>query len=125
MRKSNELRGPLSKAARPVLTAAASLVVVLGLHSTGCVATVGPEPAYVEVDEAPVAIERYPRRVYDGHDVYYYRNRWYTRRGSHWAYYRETPPQLRRERHYVQQAPPARRRGYEERREAPPAVEVR
>ena len=124
MRKSNELRGPLSKAARPVLATAASLVVVLGLQSTGCVATVGPEPAYVDVDTAPVAIETYPHRVYDGHDVYYYSNRWYYRRGPGWAYYRETPPPLRRERPYVQQAPPARR-GYEERRAAPPAVEVR
>lgn len=125
MRKSNLLCGPAPKAARPALAAAASIVVVLGLHSTGCVATVGPEPAYVDVDTAPVAIETYPHRVYEGRDVYYYDDHWYYRRGPHWAYYREAPPPLRRERPYVQQAPRARHRVYEERREVPPAVQVR
>jgi hypothetical protein len=139
MRKSNELREAPRKSTRLLLGAAASLVVALGLQTTGCVATLH-DADYVEVDDAPVALETYPHRVYEGRDVYYYNDHWYYRRGPRWGYYRETPAPLRRERVYVQRAPRSRpprsrppayvrrapeRRIEPERHEAPPAVQVR
>ena len=88
----------------------AAAVVTLG----GCTATTyaEPEPAYVELTAAPVNIEPYPSTYYEGRTVYLVNNRWMYRDRGGWAYYRNEPPALYRQRTYVQQAPPAYRRGY-------------
>jgi hypothetical protein len=96
------------------------------LLSTGCYATAGgttdveyattggvAEVGYVEVNEAPIVIDvqTYPHTYYEGHNVYFYQDRWYYQDGPRWAYYRHEPQVLYRQRGYVQQAPPARYEG--------------
>lgn len=79
--------------------------------STGCYASAGATSvAYVETTEAPIVIDvqTYPHSYYEGHVVYFYQDRWYYQDGPRWAYYREEPPILYRQRGYVQQAPDAR-----------------
>lgn len=100
--------------------------VHLGL--TACTTT---EPAYAEVETAPPNIETYPQTVYEGRTVYLVNEHWYYRHGNHWAYYRQEPEYLVRQRSTVRHAPTAPVRGEhvhehrEERREAPPAQPVR
>lgn len=62
---------------------------------------------FVEAEYEPVIVETYPRYVYEGRTVYYVHDRWYTRDGDRWVYYRVEPEKLRRQRIYVQSAPPA------------------
>jgi hypothetical protein len=84
--------------------------VVIGAAAlgTGCYAHARAEPAvFVEAEYEPVRVETYPRYVYEGRTVYYVRDRWYTRDGDRWVYYRVEPETLRRQRVYVQSAPPA------------------
>jgi hypothetical protein len=78
--------------------------------SAGCYASAGTTTvAYAEATEAPVEIDvvSYPHTYYEGRAVYFYQDRWYYRDGPRWAYYREEPPTLYRQRGYVQQAPNA------------------
>lgn len=79
---------------------------------SGCYVRAQPEPVYAttEITSAPVGIETYPYVVYEGRPVYWYQDHWYYRNGNHWGYYRQEPPQLYRQRPYVQSAPPAPRR---------------
>jgi hypothetical protein len=81
----------------------------LALTSLACYATAGvdAEPVYVEADYVPPRIEVYPRYYYRGRTVYYIDGHWYHRRGSRWVYYREEPPELYRQRVYVERAPRA------------------
>jgi len=76
------------------------------------------ETADVEVTAAtiPVDITTYPSTVYEGRTVYFWGGRSYYRNGNNWAYYRQEPEGLRRQRATVQAAPPAR---HEERRDEP------
>jgi hypothetical protein len=91
---------------RIVETSVIALMAIVPFVS-GCVAEVDPEPAYatVEVDAVPPTIVQSPAVVYEGRPVYYYGDRWYFRRGEHWAYYGREPPALYRQRAYVQSAP--------------------
>jgi len=91
-----------------------ALLATLG----GCVASLQAEPVYVESGPVPVNIEIYPHTYYEGRTVYYVDNHWRYRDGARWAYYREEPAPLYRQRSYVQQAPPADRR-----QSAPPRVQ--
>ena len=81
----------------------------LSLTPIGCYATasVDPEPVYVEAVYVPPRIEVYPRYYYRGRTVYYVDGHWYHRRRTHWVYYREEPPELYRQRVYVERAPRA------------------
>jgi hypothetical protein len=86
------------------------IAVALGaLALGGCRATAyADEPVgYVEVSSAPVDVEVYPHTYYGGRQVYYVRDRWMYRDGGRWLYYRQEPPELYRQRTYIQQAPPA------------------
>ena len=77
--------------------------------ASGCVARVEEPVAYAEADYVPPSVTTYPSTVYEGRTVYYYGDRWYYRDGGRWAYYRNEPPVLYRQRTYVQAAPPAPR----------------
>ena len=84
------------------------MVIGAAALGTGCYAHARAEPAvFVEAEYEPVRVETYPRYVYEGRTVYYVRDRWYTRDGDRWVYYRVEPETLRRQRVYVQSAPPA------------------
>jgi hypothetical protein len=90
----------------------ASAVLALGAGCTGGVYagpanTDGPPAAYgapsdgdvVYVQDAPVVdIEAYPSAMYGGDYVYLVEGRWYRRGPRGWAYYRQEPPELGRER---------------------------
>ena len=101
---------------------AAALVILAACSVT-------TEPAYAEVETAPPNIETYPQTVYEGRTVYLVNEHWYYRHGNHWAYYRQEPEYLVRQRSTVRHAPPAPAREHgrehehehgEERREGPP-----
>jgi hypothetical protein len=100
-------------------------LLALTLLPLGCYATAGAEvePVYVEADYVPPHVEVYPRYYYRGRTVYLIDNRWYFRRGPHWVYYREEPPELHRHRVYVERAPraPDRREHRHSHRRARPA----
>ncbi len=70
----------------------------------GAAVTVAAGPTEADADsvydpEPPVAdIETYPSAVYDGVTVYYVGDRWYRRGPRGWAYFREEPPELGRQR---------------------------
>jgi hypothetical protein len=91
-----------------VAMAAVSFVTlpVLG----GCIATLQPEPEYVEASTVPANIEIYPHTFYEGRTVYFVNDNWYYRDGPRWAYYRQEPAPLYQHRTYIQHAPPASRR---------------
>jgi hypothetical protein len=56
----------------------------------------------VEMEAPPVEhIRVAPAVVYEGHPVYWYRNRWYYQHGGRWGYYREEPIGLRTRRYVV------------------------
>jgi hypothetical protein len=106
-------------AARGVLPLIAGAIV----FAPGCAARVYSEPvgaypetygdaAVVSVDTAPVNIEAYPHYYYGGGYAYYVDGRWYRHGSRGWGYYRQEPPELYRQRTYVQQAPAAQYRGY-------------
>jgi hypothetical protein len=90
-------------------------VVLAWLSLSSCVATVGTEPAYTEVEYAPADIEVYPHTIYEGRTVYWVGDRWYYRQGPHWVYYTREPSHLSRYRARVEQAPRAPRHEYYER----------
>lgn len=73
----------------------------------------GPAPTvvYADVEAAPVEVDiaTYPQTYYGGHAFYLYRDQWYYQDGDRWAYYRQEPPELYRQRGYVQQARPSER----------------
>lgn len=100
-----------------MLFAGVSLAAGLG---TGCYAEVTPEAEYVEAPGPELEIATYPQYEYQGQTVYLVNDRWYTRHGRGWAYYRSEPVELHRRRAYVQvarpvrRAPPARREGRHE-----------
>ncbi|MDP8999134.1 MAG: hypothetical protein M3O46_03380, partial [Myxococcota bacterium] len=91
---------------------AACLAVIA---EAGCAARVYSEPvqAYpgpaadplVYVDTVPVNIEAYPRYSYGSGYAYYVDGRWYQRGPRGWAYYREEPRELQRQRVYAAPAP--------------------
>ncbi len=88
-------------------------VAVAAIAFGGCRATTyGDEVGYVELTAAPVDVDVYPHTFYDGRAVYLVNDRWMYRDRGRWAYYRHEPPELYRQRGYVQQAPPAYRHGY-------------
>ncbi|HEX7478273.1 MAG TPA: hypothetical protein VF331_10740 [Polyangiales bacterium] len=89
--------------------------------ASGCFASVGPDPVYVEADYIPPDVTIYPHTLYQGQVVYLVNDHWYYRDGPRWVYYRREPEVLVRQRTYVQQAPRAYPRGgaAEERRQAP------
>ena len=102
-------------------------LVLAAMAAVGCTATVYPDPGdgVVYTDEAPPNIEVYPHVAYGDGYAYYVQGRWYRRTARGWGYYRNPPPELVRQRPYVQEAPPARheehREHYEEEREGPGA----
>ena len=56
----------------------------------------------VEMEAPPVEhIRVAPAVVYEGHPVYWYRNRWYYQHGGRWGYYREEPIGLRTRRYVI------------------------
>jgi hypothetical protein len=86
-----------------------AVLLALPLAPLGCYATAAAEtePVYVETVYVPAHIEVYPRYYYRGRTVYYVDGHWYHRRGSRWVYYRDEPPELYRQRVYVERAPRA------------------
>lgn len=90
---------------------------------SGCYAHAYVEPAYVEPVYVPPNVEVYPHYYYEGQTVYLIDNRWYTRHGDRWVYYRSEPEPLRRHRVEVYAAP--RARPYEPVRVAPTRVAPR
>lgn len=120
---------------RKKIRCAAATCWIVGFVTTGCVATVQPDPVYAEATYIPPRIETYPYVVYEGRPVYYVEGYWYVRRGPGWSYYRQEPPYLHRQRTYVQQAPRAPEHHYAPPPEhhhssppvqsAPPATRVR
>lgn len=106
----------------------------LGLATSGCTVHAQTEPVgYAEVTSVPVNVDTYPTTVYAGHTVYWVNDRWMYRDRGRWAYYRSEPPELYRQRRYVQAAPPApahraqprRAAPHPPRTSAPPATRVR
>jgi hypothetical protein len=92
---------------RLLRAAASSAALAL---AAGCTVHAQTEPVgYAEVTSAPTEIDAAPRSYYDGRVVYFHDDHWYYREGTRWRYYTQEPPELTRQRHYVQQAPPARR----------------
>jgi hypothetical protein len=87
----------------------ASTLLAASLTLAGCyaTATASAEPGYVEAVYIPPRVEVYPRYYYRGRTVYYVDGLWYHRRGARWVYYREEPPELYRQRVYVERAPRA------------------
>jgi hypothetical protein len=89
--------------------------VLWGAFVVGCVSLGGcsvhaqPEPVvgYSEVTSAEV--ESRPYLIYEGHPTYYVNERWVYRDRDRWVYYRDEPPELYRQRQYVQQPPRAPR----------------
>jgi len=65
--------------------------------------------AVVYVDRAPPNIEMYPHYYYGTGYAYYVDGRWYRQGPGGWGYYRQEPPELARQRPYVQVAPAAPR----------------
>ena len=92
---------------RSVLTVGAALLVAAGLG--GCYAEVTPDAAYVEAPAPAADVSVYPQYEYQGQTVYLVNDRWYTRHGDRWSYYRSEPEELHRRRAHVQAAPPAHR----------------
>jgi hypothetical protein len=113
-----------------VLAAAAC---VASAASIGCSAYVEPEEpvGYAEITYAPAPVAEtdvyaYPNVVYEGHPTYLIDGRWWYRDGGRWAYYHRPPPQLERQRQYVQRAPRAQPRDFRhEEYSAPEATRVR
>jgi hypothetical protein len=95
----------------------------LALSQSACYATASgrADVDYVEVETVPAHVEVYPSYYYSGRTVYLVDGRWYYRRGPRWVYYREEPPELHRQRRYVEQAPRAPDRREVRRRHARPA----
>jgi hypothetical protein len=61
-----------------------------------------PAVEEVVVEGPPVEhIRRAPAVVYEGHPVYWHRNRWYYQNGGRWTYYQAEPVQLRTQRYVV------------------------
>jgi hypothetical protein len=92
---------------------AAATFVLGGIAASACTAEVQARPAVVEseieeVEAPPPYVETYPQTYYEGRVVYLVNDRWYYQRRGRWVYYRTEPPELVRQRSYVQQAPPAR-----------------
>ncbi|MFI5302310.1 MAG: hypothetical protein ACHREM_29815, partial [Polyangiales bacterium] len=85
--------------------------MILASTLTGCYASVeAPTVGYADTTSAPVDIETYPSVVYEGQPVYFYGDRWWYRSGGNWAYYREEPVELHRQRDVVIRASRARGR---------------
>jgi hypothetical protein len=99
----------------------------MALGTTGCMATVDAQPAYVVTSEAPVVasetpvvaseapvvyvqsapanIEAYPREYYGGRYVYLAGGRWYSRSPRGWVVYHREPVELGRRRVVIERAP--------------------
>ncbi len=61
-----------------------------------------PRVEVVEMEAPPVEhIRVAPQVVYEGHPVYWYRNRWYYQNGGRWGYYSNEPVALRGRRYVV------------------------
>jgi hypothetical protein len=84
---------------------ALTLISALGLG--GCTVTPTPVVGYATISSGPIDIEAYPSTFYEGRRVYLYHDAWWFRDNGRWAYYRSEPPELFRQRRYVQVAPPA------------------
>ena len=110
---------PIAVAVQVTRIMAPLALLGIALGSSGCYAIAGAytDADYVEADDVPPRVEVYPSYVYSGRTVYLINDRWYYRRGPHWVYYRQEPPELYRRRVYVQRAPRAPDRRLEERRE--------
>ena len=102
----------------------------MALGTTGCMATIDAEPAYLVTSEAPVAaaeapvvyvqaapvnIEAYPREYYGGRYVYLAGGRWYSRSPRGWVVYHREPVELGRRRVVIERAPRAPQRGHSHR----------
>ena len=108
------MRIGIARGRRFVLASAAMALEI------GCGAAVYSEPvrvypapvdrdAVVYVDRAPPNIEMYPHYYYGTGYAYYVDGRWYRQGPGGWGYYRQEPPELARQRPYVQVAPAAPR----------------
>ena len=115
-------RGGAGRGSWPRWAAAPSAGAVLlgGLLSAGCTASVGGELVYghpvYPVEVAPVEIATYPRVYYHGGYAYLVEDRWYYRGPRGWVVFREEPRELYRYRaslppeHRARRAPPPRAR---------------
>lgn len=98
----------------------------MALGTTGCMATVDAQPAYVVTSEAPVVasappvvyvesapanIETYPREYYGGRYVYLAGGRWYSRSPRGWVVYHREPAPLVHRRVVIERAPHYTQRG--------------
>lgn len=102
-----------------------AFAVPLALPVAGCTVHAQTEPVgYTEVTSEPVDIEASPYVVYEGRRTYWVRDHWVYREGPRWVTYRQEPPELYRQRAYVQHAPPARHYAPPSHYEAPPAHRV-
>lgn len=100
--------------------ACAGAILLSGLASAGCTATVGGELVYghpvYEAEVVPVEIETYPRVYYGGGYAYLVEDRWYYQGPRGWVIFREEPRELYRYRsslpreHRARRAPPPRAR---------------
>jgi hypothetical protein len=63
------------------------------------------QDAFIEIDSAPHAYERWPHTVYHGDHAYYGDGRWYVHRGERWGYYRDEPRELGHYRREYYRAP--------------------
>ena len=98
------------------VSSGASLIAYVAIAlEPGCAARLYADPvqasvassgddSVVYVDAAPVNIELYPHCAYEGGYAYYVDGRWYHQGPRGWGYYRQEPPELQRQRGYVQQA---------------------
>lgn len=64
---------------------------------------------FVDASGAPIQIDEAtaPYVVYGGNPVYLYQDHWYRRDGGRWAFYANEPPELARQRGYIEHAPRA------------------
>jgi hypothetical protein len=81
-------------------------LLVCGLASSGCEATVREEPvttsAVVEVGPPYEHVRAAPLVVYEGRPVYWYNSHWYFRDGGgRWGYYHAEPYALRGRRYVI------------------------
>jgi hypothetical protein len=90
------------------MTALATMAT-MAVALSGCHVRAHEPVGYVEVTSGPLDVSPYPYTYYDGRPNYYVDGRWMYRDGSTWYTYREPPPELYRQRPYIQQAPPAYR----------------
>ena len=101
-------------------------VYVAACLTAACTAGVYSEPQPVELYSAPAGVDDgivydeyappdihlYPHVFYEGGEAYYANGRWYRHGPRGWGYYRQTPPDLERQRPFVQQAPMAHGPGF-------------